>query len=75
MTPRQGQPAQPDRRGLLKGAAAAGLAAALDPGSLGAAAPPRRGLIKGENDKLGTTDWPFSDSHSTSFVALSSSAA
>ena len=57
MTPRQGQPAQPDRRGLLKGAAAAGLAAALGPGALGAAAPPRRGLIRSENDKPGTTDW------------------
>jgi hypothetical protein len=57
MTNREGQPAHPDRRGLLRRAAAAGLAAALDPGSLAAAAPPRRGLIKGENEKPGTTDW------------------
>jgi hypothetical protein len=48
-----------DRRDLLKGAAAAGLASALD---LPAAAPAkpaaaRRDLIRTENAKAGTTDW------------------
>jgi hypothetical protein len=49
----------PNRRDLLKGAAAAGLASALGPGSmLGAApTPARRDLIRAENDKPGTTDW------------------
>ncbi|HEV3262901.1 MAG TPA: N,N-dimethylformamidase beta subunit family domain-containing protein, partial [Gemmataceae bacterium] len=48
-----------DRRNLLKGAAAAGLASVLDPlaGALARPAPARRDLIRSENDKPGTTDW------------------
>src|SRR6516165_8429743 len=43
-----------NRRDLLKGAAA-GLASALDP--LAGATPPRRDLIRAENEKAGTTAW------------------
>src|SRR5260370_32792155 len=48
-----------DRRGLLKGAAAAGLASVLDPlaGALAAPTPRKPDLIHAENDKPGTTDW------------------
>ena len=48
-----------DRRDLLKGAAAAGLTAVLDPSALADAAPTpaRRDLIRAENEKPGTTDW------------------
>src|ERR671925_113520 len=48
-----------DRRGLLKGAAAAGLASVLDPlaGALTAPTPSRPELLRAENDKAGTTDW------------------
>src|SRR4051794_35097559 len=47
-----------DRRQLLKGATAAGLAALLDPQSQTfAAAPAQRDLIRSENSKPGTTDW------------------
>src|SRR5436309_8108042 len=46
----------PNRRDLLKGVAAAGLAPVLAP--LAAAAESRRpDLIRTENDKPGTTDW------------------
>ena len=49
----------PNRRDLLKGAAAAGLATALGPkATLGTApTPAHRDLIRTENDKPGTTDW------------------
>ncbi len=48
----------PTRRDLLKGTAAAGMAAAL-----GCAAPPRRrDLIRGENEKPGTADWQIARS-------------
>jgi hypothetical protein len=47
-----------DRRTLLKGAAAAGLASLLPlPGALADSAPAQRDLIRTENDKPGTTDW------------------
>src|SRR5437899_3020395 len=48
-----------DRRDLLKGAAAAGLASALAPLAdvLGAAPSRQADLIRAENDKPGTTDW------------------
>jgi hypothetical protein len=46
-----------NRRSLLKGAAAAGLATALDPLGGVLAAPARRDLIRTENEKPGTTDW------------------
>jgi hypothetical protein len=49
---------RPHRRDLLKGAAAAGLAAALDPlAAFGKPEPARRDSIRAENDKPGTTDW------------------
>src|SRR5438105_12532975 len=47
-------PDHPDRRDLLKGAAAAGLAAVA--AGLAPAAP-QRDLIRAENDKPGTRDW------------------
>jgi hypothetical protein len=59
MTPEQRQPTRPDRRDLLKGAAA-GVVSLLDPlagGPAGAAAPARRDLIRAENDRAGTRDW------------------
>jgi hypothetical protein len=48
-----------DRRALLKGATAAGLASALEPlaGALTRPAPARPDLIRAENEKAGTTDW------------------
>src|SRR4029079_15673952 len=48
-----------DRRTLLKGATAAGLASALEPlaGALARPAPARPDLIRAENEKTGTTDW------------------
>ncbi len=48
-----------DRRDLLKGAAAVGLATVLDPlaGALAAPTPRKSDLIHAENDKPGTTDW------------------
>jgi hypothetical protein len=48
-----------DRRTLLKGVAAAGLASALEPlaGALAVPAPARPDLIRAENEKRGTTDW------------------
>jgi hypothetical protein len=48
-----------DRRDLLKGAAAAGLASVLDPltGAVARPTPARRDLIRAENVKSGTTDW------------------
>src|SRR5947208_1281636 len=48
-----------DRRDLLKGAAAAGLASVLDPlsGALAKPAAAQRDLIRTENEKPGTTDW------------------
>ena len=48
-----------ERRSILKGAAAAaGLAALLEPlPQVSAAAPPQRGLIRDENSKPGTADW------------------
>ena len=54
MTANQPQQGHPDRRGVLKSAATAGLAAVLDPL---ANALPQRSLIRAENDKPGTTDW------------------
>src|SRR5262245_39918346 len=52
-------PYQLNRRDLLKGASAAGLAALVDPlaGALAGAAPVRRDLIRAENEKPGTFDW------------------
>src|SRR5262249_13557221 len=52
-------PAQPDRRSVLRGAAAAGLTALVDPAAnaLRGAGPPRRSLIRAENERRGTTDW------------------
>ncbi|MBV9122879.1 MAG: hypothetical protein JO112_05955, partial [Planctomycetes bacterium] len=48
----------PDRRDLLRGAAAAGLASALHPlAGLGESAGRARDLIRAENEKPGTTDW------------------
>jgi hypothetical protein len=47
-----------DRRTILQGAAAAGLASVLQqPASAGVAAAPNRELIRAENEKGGTTDW------------------
>src|SRR5947209_6444550 len=48
-----------DRRDLLKGAAAAGLALALEgsAGAVTAPTPARKDLIRTENEKPGTTDW------------------
>jgi hypothetical protein len=59
MSSRKHEPGGPGRRELLKGAAAAGLACLLDPPADAPArpAPPRRGLIRAENEKPGTTDW------------------
>src|SRR6516162_261167 len=47
------------RRDLLRGAAAAGLASALEPltQAPAAAAPATRDLIRAENEKNGTTAW------------------
>src|SRR5689334_15286852 len=47
------------RRDLLKGAAATGLASVLGPvaDALAAPTPPRRDLIRTENDRPGTSDW------------------
>jgi hypothetical protein len=42
---------------LLKGAAAAGLAAVVNPLALADPAPARKDLIRAENEKAGTTDW------------------
>src|SRR5262249_13636578 len=44
-----------NRRDLLRTAAAAGLAAVVDPASR--PTPARRDLIRTENEKPGTTDW------------------
>ena len=57
MSERHDAPPQPHRRDLLRGAAAAGLAAVLDPSALAAPTPARRDLIRAENDKPGTTGW------------------
>jgi hypothetical protein len=59
MTASEHEQAHPDRRSVLKGATAAGLAALVDPvaGALHGAAPPQRSLIHDENEKPGTTDW------------------
>jgi hypothetical protein len=57
MSERHDAPSRPHRRDLLRGAAAAGLAAVLDPSALAAPAPARRDLIRAENEKPGTTDW------------------
>jgi hypothetical protein len=46
-----------NRRDLLRGAAAAGLAPVLAPLAAAAPAPARRDLIRAENEKPGTTDW------------------
>jgi hypothetical protein len=46
-----------DRRDLLKGVAAAGLAPVLGPFVAAEPTPARRDLIRAENDKPGTTDW------------------
>jgi hypothetical protein len=48
-----------NRRGLLKGAAAAGLISVLEPlaGADRQPTPARHDLIRAENDRLGTTDW------------------
>src|SRR5262245_33691026 len=48
-----------DRRTLLKGATAVGLASALEPlaGAFAKPAPARPELIRTENEKPGTTDW------------------
>src|SRR5262245_57896361 len=52
-----------DRRDLLKGAAATGLASLVDPltSALAAREPARRDLIRAENEKPGTTDWQLSN--------------
>jgi hypothetical protein len=52
MTSSQQEQVQPDRRGVLRGAVTAGLAAVLDPvaEALRGAAPPQRSLIRAEND-------------------------
>src|SRR6516225_2905003 len=47
-----------DRRDLLKGAAAAGIASMLEPvACLAAPRERQKDLIQAENDKTGTTDW------------------
>src|SRR6266849_1075633 len=59
MTKKHDLPPHLDRRGLLKGAAAAGLVSVLDPlaGAFAAPTPRRPDLIHAENDEPGTTDW------------------
>lgn len=59
MAKRRDPQAPLDRRTLLKGATAAGLAAALEPlaGALAGPASVRPDLIRAENEKAGTTDW------------------
>ena len=53
------EPSPLDRRGLLRSAAAAGLASVLDPLATALPRPTaaRRDLIRAENDRTGTTDW------------------
>jgi hypothetical protein len=50
-----------DRRELLRGAAAAGLAAALDGSGVAAPTAAHRELIRAENERAGTTDWMLTD--------------
>jgi hypothetical protein len=59
MTARKPEQPRPNRRSVLAGAAAAGLAALVDPAGriLNGATPPRRDLVRSENEKPGTTDW------------------
>jgi hypothetical protein len=57
MTKRYAPQPHLDRRDLLKGAAAAGLASVLGADASAEPTPARRDLIREENEKPGTTDW------------------